>query len=87
MRLWPIHVISFHGFTPNIAAWVPNAWRLCRARHSHHMIRFARAFPRSEIVSALRRQLSRSHFKQLIYVEDELKRTFYAEMCREWVSS
>ncbi len=51
------------------------------------MIRFARAFPRSEIVSALRRQLSRSHFKQLIYVEDELKRTFYAEMCREWVSS
>jgi predicted nuclease of restriction endonuclease-like (RecB) superfamily len=47
-----------------------------------HMIRFARAFPSSEIVSALRRQLSWSHFKQLIYMEDELKRTFYAEMCR-----
>jgi len=47
-----------------------------------HMIRFARAFPRAEIVSALRRQLSWSHFKQLIYMDDELKRTFYAEMCR-----
>lgn len=47
-----------------------------------HMIRFARAFPSAEIVSALRRQLSWSHFKQLIYMEDELRRTFYAEMCR-----
>ena len=47
-----------------------------------HMIRFAHAFPNAEIVSALRRQLSWSHFKQLIYMEDELKRTFYVEMCR-----
>ncbi|WP_437716076.1 DUF1016 N-terminal domain-containing protein [Sorangium sp. So ce448] len=46
------------------------------------MIRFARAFPGAEIVSALQRQLSSSHFRQLIYMEDELKRTFYAEMCR-----
>jgi hypothetical protein len=48
----------------------------------HHMLRFAQAFPDPEIVSALRRQLSQSHFKQLIYIQDELKRTFYAEMCR-----
>ena len=47
-----------------------------------HMVRFAQAFPDPEIVSALRRQLSWSHFKQLIYMEGELKRTFYAEMCR-----
>ena len=33
-------------------------------------------------VSALRRQLSWSHFKQLIYIPDKLKRDFYAEMCR-----
>jgi uncharacterized protein DUF1016 len=46
------------------------------------MIRFARAFRSSEIVSALRRSLPWSHFKQLIYMEDELKRTFYAEMFR-----
>ncbi len=48
----------------------------------HHMIRFADAFPDAEIVSTLRRQLSWSHFKQLSYIPDELKRDFYAEMCR-----
>jgi predicted nuclease of restriction endonuclease-like (RecB) superfamily len=48
----------------------------------HHMIRFAEAFPDAEIVSALRRRLSWSHFRQLIYIPDELKRDFYAEMCR-----
>ena len=45
----------------------------------HHMIRFAETFPDVEIVSALRRQLSWSHFKQLIYIHDELKRDFYAD--------
>jgi predicted nuclease of restriction endonuclease-like (RecB) superfamily len=47
-----------------------------------HMIRFAEAFPDEEIVSALRRQLSWSHFKQLIYIPHHLTRNFYAEMCR-----
>jgi predicted nuclease of restriction endonuclease-like (RecB) superfamily len=47
-----------------------------------HMVRFVEAFPDAEIVSALRRQLSWSHFKQLIYISDGLKRDFYAEMCR-----
>ena len=47
-----------------------------------HMIRFAEAFPDPEIVSALRRQLTWTHFKSLIYLEDPLKRNFYAEMCR-----
>ncbi len=47
-----------------------------------HMIRFADAFPDSEIVSALRRKLTWTHFKSLIYLENPLKRNFYAEMCR-----
>ena len=47
-----------------------------------HMIRFAEVFPDAEIVSALRRQLSWTHFKQLIYIDDPLKREFYAQMCR-----
>jgi predicted nuclease of restriction endonuclease-like (RecB) superfamily len=47
-----------------------------------HMIRFAEVFPDSAIVSALRRQLSWTHLKQLIYVPDRLKRDFYVEMCR-----
>lgn len=47
-----------------------------------HMIRFAEAFPDPKIVSALRRQLSWTHFKSLIYLDDPLKRDFYAETCR-----
>lgn len=47
-----------------------------------HMVRFAEAFPDAEIVSTLRRQLSWSHFRQLVYLADPLKRDFYAEMCR-----
>ena len=34
------------------------------------------------IVSALRRESSWTHFKELIYLDDPLKRDFYAEMCR-----
>lgn len=47
-----------------------------------HMIRFAEAFPDEQIVSALRRQLSWTHFKRLSYLEDPLKRDFYAQLCR-----
>jgi predicted nuclease of restriction endonuclease-like (RecB) superfamily len=47
-----------------------------------HMIRFAEVFPAEKIVSALRRQLTWTHFKRLIYLDDPLKRDFYAEMCR-----
>lgn len=46
------------------------------------MIRFAEAFADENIVSALRRQLTWTHFKRLIYLDDPLKRDFYAEMCR-----
>ncbi len=47
-----------------------------------HMVRFAEAFPDREIVSALLRQLSWTHFLSIIYLDDPLKRDFYAEMCR-----
>jgi len=47
-----------------------------------HMLRFAEAFPDDKIVSALRRELTWSHFKRLIYLDDTLKREFYTEMCR-----
>jgi predicted nuclease of restriction endonuclease-like (RecB) superfamily len=47
-----------------------------------HMIRFAEAFPHPEIVSTLSRQLAWSHFKEIIYLKNELQREFYAEMCR-----
>ena len=47
-----------------------------------HMVRFAEVFPDEQMVSALRRQLGWTHFKSIIYLDDPLKRDFYAEMCR-----
>jgi hypothetical protein len=46
------------------------------------MIRFAEVFRDEAIVSALRRELSWTHFKETIYFDDPLKRNFYAESCR-----
>ncbi len=46
------------------------------------MTRLATVFPDREIVVALSRQLSWSHFLEIIALGDDLKREFYAEMCR-----
>lgn len=46
------------------------------------MVAFAQAFPKQQIVSTLSRQLSWSHFVEILQCEDELQRMFYAEMCR-----
>jgi predicted nuclease of restriction endonuclease-like (RecB) superfamily len=51
-------------------------------RNLFHMVRFAEVFPNDEIVYALRTQLSWTHFRELIAIDDSLKRDFYAEMCR-----
>lgn len=42
----------------------------------------AEVFPDREIVSTLSRQLSESHFIEIIALRDDLQREFYAEMCR-----
>ncbi len=47
-----------------------------------HMIRFVESFPDMAIVSALGRQLGWTHFRMIIYLDDPIKRDFYAEMCR-----
>jgi predicted nuclease of restriction endonuclease-like (RecB) superfamily len=52
------------------------------ARNLFRMIRFAEVFPNQEIVSTLSRQLGWSHFVEIIPLDDDLKREFYAEMCR-----
>jgi predicted nuclease of restriction endonuclease-like (RecB) superfamily len=46
------------------------------------MIQFAEVFPNHKIVASLMRQLSWTHFLELIPLKDELQREFYAEMCR-----
>lgn len=50
-------------------------------KNLRHMLRFAESFPNLEIVSALSRQLAWSHFLEIIYLKDPLKRDFYVQMC------
>lgn len=52
------------------------------SKNLRHMLRFAEVFPTEEIVYALSRQLSWTHLRSLIYIDDPLKREFYMEMCR-----
>lgn len=47
-----------------------------------HFLRFSEVFPDFEIVSTLSRQLTWSHFQDIIYLKDDLKRQFYIETCR-----
>ena len=51
-------------------------------RNLFHMSRFAELFPDEAIVNALRTQLSWTHFRELLSIDDPLKREFYAELCR-----
>lgn len=48
----------------------------------HHCRRFAETFPDEEILYTLCRELSWSHLRQLVYVDDPIKRDFYIELCR-----
>ncbi len=43
---------------------------------------FAEFFPDVEISASLSHQLSWSHFVEILTIKDELKRDYYAEMCR-----
>jgi predicted nuclease of restriction endonuclease-like (RecB) superfamily len=51
-------------------------------RNLFNMIRFAEVFPDLQIVHALSAQLTWTHFRQIIYLDDPLQRDFCAEMCR-----
>jgi predicted nuclease of restriction endonuclease-like (RecB) superfamily len=46
------------------------------------MVQFSDAFPDENIVATLSRQLSWSHFVELLPLDKPLQRDFYAEMCR-----
>ncbi|MDX5496445.1 MAG: PDDEXK nuclease domain-containing protein [Wolbachia endosymbiont of Nomada fabriciana] len=46
------------------------------------MVQFSKFFPDQEIVATLSQQLSWSHFVEIIAISDDLKRSYYLEMCR-----
>lgn len=46
------------------------------------MLKFAELFPDEQIVATLSQQLSWSHFVEILPLKEQLKRDFYAEMCR-----
>jgi len=45
------------------------------------MVQFYEAFSKEEIVATLSQQLTWSHIKELISLEDNMKRDFYSTMC------
>ncbi|GHU19324.1 DUF1016 domain-containing protein [Spirochaetia bacterium] len=47
-----------------------------------HCLKFVEIFPDSRIVSALRRQLSWTSIKTIMYLDEPLKRDFYIEMAK-----
>ncbi len=51
-------------------------------RSLRRMIQFAEAFPDEPIVAALSRELSWSHFVEILPLKQPLEREYYAEMCR-----
>jgi len=51
-------------------------------KNLRRMVQFAETFPDEPIVVTLSRQLGWSHFVAIIALRDDLKRDFYAEMCR-----
>lgn len=56
-----------------------NGWKI---RHLQHCLQFAQSYQDIQIVHALRAQLSWTHIKSIVTIDDELKRSFYIEMCR-----
>ena len=52
------------------------------AQQLRQCVRFALAFPEKQILNKLCTELSYSHIRQLISIEDPLKREFYAEICK-----
>jgi predicted nuclease of restriction endonuclease-like (RecB) superfamily len=51
-------------------------------KHLRHCLRIAETIPDKEILYALSRELSWTHLRSIIYIDEPLKRTFYIEMCR-----
>lgn len=52
-------------------------------QHLRHCVLLAQVFPDEEIVYTLCRELSWSHIRALMYIDEPLKREFYIELCKQ----
>jgi DUF1016 N-terminal domain len=68
-----------HALSAQLAAEFGNGFG---RRNLFNLVRFAEVFDDEAVVSALSRDLSWTHLRSIIYLDDPLKREFYAEMCR-----
>ncbi|OFX27086.1 MAG: hypothetical protein A2033_11435 [Bacteroidetes bacterium GWA2_31_9] len=50
-------------------------------KNIHNFVKFNELYTDIQIVYSLRTQLTWTHIRQLIYIEDGLKREFYIQMC------
>ncbi|GHT47656.1 DUF1016 domain-containing protein [Bacteroidia bacterium] len=50
-------------------------------RNLHNFVRFNELVPDEQIVHAVSAQLTWTHIRNIIYIEDDLKRDFYTQMC------
>ncbi|MGE4169854.1 MAG: YhcG family protein [Candidatus Margulisiibacteriota bacterium] len=51
-------------------------------RQLHYCLKFADIFPEKQILNTVCAKLSWSHLRLLLPIEDELKRSFYIELCK-----
>lgn len=52
-----------------------------KKRNLQSFVKFNAVFPDFEILHALSAKLSWTHFRHIIYIEDEIKREFYMQLC------
>ncbi|HBG72010.1 MAG: cytoplasmic protein [Bacteroidetes bacterium GWF2_43_63] len=52
-----------------------------KKRNLQSFVKFNAVFPDFEILHALSAKLSWTHFRHIIYIEDEIKREFYIQLC------
>lgn len=67
------------GLAQQLTTEFGKGWSLQQLRHC---VQLAEIFPDEQILSTVRRELTWSHIKTLIYIGDSLKRDFYIEICR-----
>jgi len=68
-----------NSVSKELTAAYGNGWG---EKHIRHCLRSAETFQGKEIFYALSRELSWTHIRTVMYMDDELKRSFYIEMCR-----